>query len=91
MWCMGGGGGLESERVEVECGVPQGSVLGPLFFLLYVNDMVRACRDLDLVLFADDTDIFAQGRGPAELFGRVNRGLVAVAQVPEEVCWSSGR
>ena len=67
--------GVESERGEVECGVPQGSVLGPLFFLLYVNDMVRASGDLDLVLFADDTNIFAQGRDPAELFGRVNRGL----------------
>ena len=68
-------GGVESERGEVECGVPQGSVLGPLFFLIYVNDMVRAARDLDFVLFADDTNIFAQDRDPAELFGRVNRGL----------------
>ena len=68
-------GGFESERGQVECGVPQGSVLGPLFFLIYVNDMVRACRGLDLVLFADDTNIFAQGRDPAELFGLVNEGL----------------
>ena len=68
-------GGHESERGEVECGVPQGSVLGPLFFLVYVNDMVRACGDLDLVLFADDTNIFAEGADPAELFGRVNGGL----------------
>ena len=37
--------------------------------------MVRACEGLNLVLFADDTNIFAQGRDPAELFGRVNRGL----------------
>ena len=70
-----GYGGAESERGEVECGVPQGSVLGPLFFLIYVNDMVRGCGGLDLVLFADDTNIFAQDRDPAELFGRVNRGL----------------
>ena len=68
-------GGHESERGQVSCGVPQGSVLGPLFFLLYVNDMVRACGGLDLVLFADDTNIFAKGKDPAELFGRVNGGL----------------
>ena len=50
-------------------------MLGPLFFLVYVNDMVRACRGLDLVLFADDTNIFAEGRDPAELSGRVNGAL----------------
>ena len=60
-------GGHESERGRVECGVPQGLVLGPLFFLIYVNDMVRACRGLDLVMFADDTNIFAQGRGVRSL------------------------
>ena len=68
-------GGHESERGRVECGVPQGSVLGPLFFLLYVNDMMRACRGLDLVLFADDTNIFAEGSNPTVLFGRVAVGL----------------
>ena len=36
---------------------------------------MRACRGLDLVLFADDENIFAEGRNPAELYGRVNRGL----------------
>ena len=38
-------------------------------FLIHVNDMVRACDGLDLVLFADDTNIFAQGGDTAELFG----------------------
>ena len=43
--------------------------------MIYVNDMVRACDGLELVLFAYDTNIFAEGVDPAELFGRVNRGL----------------
>ena len=73
-------GGYESERGHVECGVPQGSVLGPLFFLNYFNDMVRACTDLDLVLFADDTNIFAKARNPTELFHKVNRGLQELAR-----------
>ena len=59
----------------MECGIPQDSVLGPLFFLIYVNDMVRMSRDLGFVLFADDTTLFAEGRDPAELYGRVNVGL----------------
>jgi hypothetical protein len=59
----------------VECGILQGSVLGPLFFLLHVNDMVRATGELGFVLFADDTNLFAEGQDPAGLFERVNGGL----------------
>jgi hypothetical protein len=57
----------------VECWVPQDSVLGPLFFLLYANDMARATGELDFVLFADDTNL--TGQDPAWLFERVNGGL----------------
>ena len=64
----------------MECGVPQGSVLGPLFFLLYVNDMAQACPELALVLFADDTNIFAEGKNQDELINRVNEGLEALSK-----------
>ena len=66
----------KSERGTVECGVAQGSVLGPLFFLISVNDMIKACEGLELVLFgADDTNIYAEKNDRTELFGKVNRGL----------------
>ena len=59
----------------MECRVQQGSVLGPLFFLVYVNNMVRVSTDLGFVLFVDDTNLFADGKDPAELYGRINAGL----------------
>lgn len=48
--------GTYSSAKEITCGVPQGSVLGPLFFLIYINDMKQACSS-DLFLYADDSAI----------------------------------
>ena len=44
-----------SEASVLECGVPQGSILGPILFLLYVNDMPQAVSKCDILLYADDT------------------------------------
>ena len=43
---------------KILCGVPQGSVLGPLFFSIYINDICHLSNLYDLVLFADDTNLF---------------------------------
>ena len=49
--------GIKSERMTITTGVPQGSVLGPLLFLLYINDIQYCSELVSVILFADDTNV----------------------------------
>jgi len=50
--------GVQSSLLHIRTAVPLGSILGPLLFLIYINDTVNASKFLHLILFADDTGIF---------------------------------
>ena len=50
--------GHTSDKLQVTHGVPQGSVLGPLVFLIFINDLPNVSKFLQFYLFADDTNIY---------------------------------
>ena len=65
----------ESEMKETLCGVPQGSILGPLLFLLYINDLPSVSKLFMPILFADDTNLFCNGPNLNELIEKINEEL----------------
>ena len=70
-----------SDFGKVSCGVPQGSILGPLLFLIYVNDMPQAVKS-NLFLCADDPCLMYQHRNVNDIEKQLNRDF-------ENVCdWS---
>ena len=67
--------GEPSDLEPISCGIAQGSVLGPLLFLLYINDLPNISSKLKFFLFADDTNIYFESNDLSKLEKTVNKEL----------------
>ena len=69
-------GNKQTNIETVTCGVPQCSILGPLLFLIFVNDLHKVTKYLDPIMFADDTNLFYSHKTITTLFVNCELKLV---------------
>ena len=71
--------GVSSPVNDITCGVPQGSILGPLLFLLYINDLRHVCSSTTSILFADDINLFKSGNDLNKMQDELNSELSKIS------------
>jgi hypothetical protein len=68
----------QSSVMPMNIGVPQGSILGPLLFIIYVNELPNCITSCDISMYADDTVIYFSSKSVKNIEGKLNEGLANV-------------
>ena len=71
--------GFDSIFLHVKCGVPQGSILGTLLFIIYINHIVYSFKLATFIMFADDTNIFFKHKNRNTLYDTISSELTPIA------------
>ena len=78
--------GIKSTHLGNPAGVPQGSILGPLLFSLYINDLPDICPSLNVQMYADDAVIFTEGKNAETIAAKLTSGLLEVKSWLSDTC-----
>ena len=73
-------GESNSSLCRIKCGVPQGSILGPILFLIYINDLNQISTIIKTIMFADDTNLFLSGKNISDIEKQFNKELIILTE-----------
>ena len=80
-------GDSTSSSIGCSVGVPQGSILGPLLFSLYVNYLPLLCPEVDTQMYADDTVILAHGKNRCEMVAKLTAAMAKFLIGSQSTAW----
>ena len=69
---------MKSDEQKSICGIPQGSLMGPLLFIMYINDLSKHVSNVQVSMYADDTTLFYSSIDVDHIVDKINSDLVKI-------------